>query len=298
MIEGFSIRPATAHDAEGILTVGLARDVADIGHPDWTLDDVRAELAGPGLDLERDSLLVLDEDGEVVAYAWLDGEEARVGVHPDVCGRGIGDVVRIELERRAADRSAAVVRQHVLGSNDPARDLLNAAGYQAEQLFWRMVVELNGTPREPTWPDGLGEVRAFVPGADDRPAHALVEDAFTDIPGNVARSFDDWHARALAGAQFAPELSTVATVDTDFAGLALVERWDSDGYVSYIAVARPWRGRGLGRALLERSLANIASAGLERAVLSVNGRNESATRLYRSVGMDVEFRADMFVKRL
>ena len=48
-------RPVPA-DAEAVLRVMLARDVADIGYPDFTLEDLRADWATPGLDLERDAL--------------------------------------------------------------------------------------------------------------------------------------------------------------------------------------------------------------------------------------------------
>jgi ribosomal protein S18 acetylase RimI-like enzyme len=81
--------------------------------------------------------------------------------------------------------------------------------------------------------------------------------------------------------------------------VALAERWEDDtACLTYLAVARDRRGEGLGRALLQETLRKFADAGLKRAVLSVNGRNESATALYRSVGMHEEFRADRFVKRL
>jgi ribosomal protein S18 acetylase RimI-like enzyme len=111
----------------------------------------------------------------------------------------------------------------------------------------------------------------------------------------VSRSFEDWRSRAF-GAHFEPDLTTAVG---QLAGVALAERWeDETGYLSYLAVARDRRGEGLGRALLQETLRKFADAGLKRAVLSVNGRNESATELYRSVGMHVEFRADRFVKCL
>ena len=45
------LRPPDAEaDAEAVLAVILARDVADIGVPDFTLEDLRADWASPGLD--------------------------------------------------------------------------------------------------------------------------------------------------------------------------------------------------------------------------------------------------------
>ena len=36
----------------------LARDVADFGYPDFTIEDLHADWATPGLDLERDARVV------------------------------------------------------------------------------------------------------------------------------------------------------------------------------------------------------------------------------------------------
>jgi mycothiol synthase len=225
----------------------------------------------------------------------LSGGDGRVAVHPDGCGAGIGTYLREWVEERARDRNVLVIRQHVGGRGDAARRLLERAGYRAEQHYWRMVRDLDSDLPEVPWPAGI-EVRAYEPGSDDAAAHGLVQDAFRDIPGNVERGFESWRAMAVGGAQFAPELSTVAGA---FAGVALCDRWDDgQGYVAYLATARDWRGRGLGRALLSTSLAKMRAAGLERAALSVNGRNESATRLYESVGMQVGWRAERYEKRL
>jgi mycothiol synthase len=281
----FAARTAGPDDAEGILAVGIARDIADVGYPDYDIDDVNEELAEA-----RDACVVTEGD-TVLAYVFLEGDDARVAVHPDACGNGIGTWLLGWVEERAG----GVVRQEAAGSNHDARRLLEAAGYSATQHFWRMVRDLREPSIAVPWPEGA-PARPYAPGADDAPAHALVQDAFTDIPGNVTRSLEDWLPRAIGRAQFAPELSTVAG---DFAGIALCERWqDGQGYLAYLATARDWRGRGLGRALLAASLEKMRAAGIERAALGVNARNESAARLYESVGMRVGSRSDRYEKRL
>jgi mycothiol synthase len=271
----FGARAAQPSDAEGILAVGLARDVEDIGHGDWELDDVLEELPEA-----RESCVVSEAD-RIVAYALLEGDDARIAVHPDACGQGIGTWLREWAEARGD----GVIRQEASGSNDAARRLLERAGYTPAHHYWRMERDL-GAPIEPvSWPEGA-EARPYEP-ADAEAARELVEDAFRSIPGNVARA---WHDRAT------PELSTVAG---DFAGVALCERWEEgQGYVAYLATARDWRGRGLGRALLATSLEKMRAAGLERATLSVNARNESAARLYESVGMTLTARTDRYEKAL
>jgi mycothiol synthase len=283
----FTARAATAADADGILAVGIARDIADLGYPDYDIDDVRDELADAG-----SAWVVLGGGGEVVAAALLDGAHGRVLVHPDACGNGIGTWLREQVEEAHGE---GVIRQQVDGSNDPARRLLEDAGYRVEQHYWRMMRELGEPVAAVPWPDGAPAREYDSPG-DDVAAHALVQDTFTDIPGNVERSLEEWLPRAVGRAQFVPALSTVAG---DFAGVALCEVWDGDqGYVAYLATARDWRGRGLGRALLATSLEKMRAAGLRQAALSVNARNESATRLYESVGMRVAARSDRYEKQL
>src|SRR3954470_24179828 len=112
-----SSRTAGSADAEGILAVGIARDIADLGAPDWTIDDVREELAAA----DR-AWVVEDGSGRVIAAALLTGGEARVLVHPDACGQGIGTHLRETVEEAAAP--GTVLRQVVSGSNDAARALL------------------------------------------------------------------------------------------------------------------------------------------------------------------------------
>ena len=275
-----SARSASPRDVEGILAVGIARDIEDLGAPDWVLDDVREELA----EAER-AWVVEDEAGRVLAAALLAGDGyAHVLVHPAACGQGVGTHLRELVEASAP--AGSVLRQEVNGSNDAARALLEAAGYRAEQHYWRMAMGLEAPVAVAAWPERVS-TRPYAPG-DLAEAETLVRESLPDFSGNLA-------ARRVAS-----DLSTVARAADggSLAGVVLCERREGQGFVSYLAVAPEWRGRGLGRALLADALTRMRAAGLERAALGVNGRNESATALYRSVGMRIENRADRYDKRL
>jgi ribosomal protein S18 acetylase RimI-like enzyme len=275
-----SARSASPRDVEGILAVGIARDIEDLGAPDWVLDDVREELA----EAER-AWVVEDEAGRVLAAALLAGDGyAHVLVHPAACGQGVGTHLRELVEASAP--AGSVLRQEVNGSNDAARGLLEAAGYRAEQHYWRMAMGLEAPLAAAAWPERVS-TRRYAP-EDLAEAETLVRESLPDFSGNLA-------ARRVAS-----DLSTVARAAAggSLAGVVLCERREGQGFVSYLAVAPEWRGRGLGRALLADALTRMRAAGLERAALGVNGRNESATALYRSVGMRIENRADRYDKRL
>ena len=58
------------------------------------------------------------------------------------------------------------------------------------------------------------------------------------------------------------------------------------GYVGDLGVRPPWRGRGLGEALLKRSLDSFRECGIPYATLDVDTENTSgAVRLYTQAGM-------------
>jgi GNAT superfamily N-acetyltransferase len=125
--------PRPEADAEGILGVMVARDIADIGQPDVTLEDVRAFWATPGVELAQDAWVVEAADGELVASGQLLGDDALIFVHPDACGRGIGTALRERAEGRARERGTAVLRQFQPVGNAGASALLMAADYWPAQ---------------------------------------------------------------------------------------------------------------------------------------------------------------------
>ena len=276
------LRAPTPADAAAVLDLIVARDIADLGRPDYTLEDVEADWAAPGLDLSRDAFLV-EDDGAALGYALLDDRGAAlVTVPPAGEGRGVGTLLRHAAEARAVERGEALVRQFVPTSNEGARAQLLEAGYWPAYSYFRMRMELaHAAP-----PPGDVHVRAFDRGIDDAPVHALVEEAMAGVAGNEPRSLESWQAAKVDKEGWDPSLWLLHEDADGLAGVVLCERWeDGLGYVDYLAVASRARGQGLGRALLLHGLAALRDAGLTVAELSVQGENASATHLYESAGM-------------
>src|SRR5918997_4657617 len=140
--------PVPADDA-AVLRVMLARDVEDLGHPDFTIDDLRADWATPGLDLTRDAWVVEDPAGEIVASGLLLGDDALIYVHPEAEGRGLGTALRELAEARGRERGSAVLRQFVPLANEPAAALLLDAGWWPAQHYLRMRMSLEAGVPEP-----------------------------------------------------------------------------------------------------------------------------------------------------
>ncbi|MDR3744672.1 MAG: GNAT family N-acetyltransferase [Acidobacteriaceae bacterium] len=66
-------------------------------------------------------------------------------------------------------------------------------------------------------------------------------------------------------------------------------------HITQICVAQDYRGRGLGRLLLQRCLESLLRAGFETATLTVTEENEQALRLYQQFGFVQRHRFDAMV---
>jgi ribosomal protein S18 acetylase RimI-like enzyme len=77
------------------------------------------------------------------------------------------------------------------------------------------------------------------------------------------------------------------------------KRHGEAGWIASLAVRKPWRRRGLGEALLLRSLGQFYERGERVVQLGVDAENPSgATRLYERVGMRVSLEAAIYAKDL
>ncbi len=93
---------------------------------------------------------------------------------------------------------------------------------------------------------------------------------------------------ARSGA-FCPEVSTLAMAGAAPAGIVMVtEATEDDIVLVEVAVAPEHQRRGLGRAMIARTLHEAYLADAKRAWLVVNAANRPAVGLYRGTGFRVE----------
>lgn len=97
---------------------------------------------------------------------------------------------------------------------------------------------------------------------------------------------DPWSDRSLEEALTTPGTATlVAELPTGAVAGYLVIRWaGGSGEVLNLAVDRPSRRRGVGRALLEAGIALARQAGVSELFLEVRESNRQAQRLYTGLG--------------
>ena len=296
------IRPPREEDAQAVTHLVIAFDIAEYGEPDFELDDLLADWRSPGFDLERDAWVAEEPDGALAAYAALRFDyHADVFVHPEHRGRGVGTSLLPLVERRALERAGAsvVVGQVLSTVNRDGRILLRDAGYRPVRTYWRMVIPLDGPPPEPEWPEGVS-VRTFEPERDARAVYALVARSFADNErGRPFEPYEQWEAHNIAWGAFDPMLWFLAFAGDELAGCIVCPDYESEGWVRQLAVARGWRGQGLGLALLRQAFGEFYRRGRPHAALGVDSWNRTgARRMYERAGMRVAREHTRFEKEL
>jgi GNAT superfamily N-acetyltransferase len=123
------------HDAAAVLEVLVARDIADLGVRDHTLDELRDEWQETGFDLASDGLVAETQSGAIVGYGAVITPGIQAVVVPEYEGQGIGTHLLKWGERRDRERGRERHRQWVAASNARGRALLLAAGYRHARSY-------------------------------------------------------------------------------------------------------------------------------------------------------------------
>ncbi len=239
-----------------------------------------------------------EQDGRLVALGWLEryGDDVEgVGiVHPDATGKGLGATLVEIAEHKAQELGGPRLRQITLGADDTARALFEGRGYRDARRHYVMAIVLDEEPPKPELPAGLA-IKAFRE-EEARAFQAAAGEAFAEEWGFHTLPFDEWWSMRKDDDK---SLWFVIRDGGEIAALARCEPMLGGGSVGMLAVRKPWRKRGLGRALLLHAFHEFRARGFTRASLGVDSENPTgATRLYESVGMRVESEHVTFEKEL
>ena len=154
------------------------------------------------------------------------------------------------------------------------------------------VPSLEDVPEAPL-PDGL-EVRPVTP-EQHRTIFDAEAEAFRDHWGHREQG-DDLFRTMYAKKELDTSLWVVAWDGDEIAGVVQTWIWPEEnerlgvkrGWLERISVRRPWRRRGLGRAITAAAMRRLHDAGMEDAMLGVDSENPTgALGLYEGLGFKV-----------
>lgn len=325
-VDGVRLRLVTDLDAdlEALWAVEDAASTADGEMERSSLSSFAADYHHLERCVPARDLLIADAAGRVIGFSRVEWQDSNDGerwyesvgiVHPAWRRRRIGTMLLAWSERRrgeiAASQAAAgevtgrvrAFTTFLLDGDRGGAVLLRQAGYAPFRQFASMQRPDLADVVDHPLPDGF-EIRS-VPG--ERSAMRQVFDAdaeaFRDHFG-WSQASDEKFAALLEDPETDPALWVVAFDGDQVAGAVLNGiHVDADGepsgWLDSIFVRRPWRQRGLARALIARSLHLLRDRGLTTASLGVDIANvNEALRLYEACGFRVVSRATAYRKPL
>ena len=288
-----------------------------------TVENMRETYANlRNSDASKD-VVIVEGNGEVVGYKrvewWTELDGPHIYSHfynlaPEWRGKGIERALLLHSEARLREKaqeaghapdSSKLFESWAWDSQKDKVELLLVEGYEAVRHEYAMVrPDLENIPDAPL-PDGL-ETRPVTPDQYRAIWEAEVE-AFKDHWGmdeTQEGDFERWlHAWPIS---FQPHLWQVAWDGDQVAGMVrnfILEEENAKygrkrGYTESISVRRPWRRKGLARALIARSFQMHKELGMEQAALGVDTENPNgALQLYESMGFHVDRHAAVYRKR-
>jgi mycothiol synthase len=273
-----------------------------------TADHLRIENEGDDGISPPDDIVFAEIDGVVVAVAGSDRVirddvptyEIWGSIDPVARRRGIGTALFARNLARVHERAATVdpglpvvISTGAEDGQEGDRILAETNGFEPVRTFYLMRRDLSAPIPDAPLPDGI-ELRTVTPDQHRTIYDAQVE-AFRDHWGHREGSEHGFEA-TYARKELDTSLWAVAWAGDEVAGV--VENWiwaDENaqlgverGWLEKVSVRRPFRRKGLARALVAESLRRFRDAGMTDGMLGVDATNPlGALPLYEGVGFEV-----------
>jgi mycothiol synthase len=244
------------------------------------------------------AIRVLAYDGEIIGFAALeyrpgaDAAEARLGLLPKHRRPGLAE----ELIRNAIElaQAAGAARLRLYAPEEATWTTIPAHVWGFRPLRAQHLMLRPAAGPTLSVPQGLGtHIRRLRTGEDTALLAALNHAwagtwNFRPITASaLADDLQGQRAGMLVAVAEADESHIIGTAHARFDRAHHNPDGNPYAWISNLTNDPAWRGRGLGRALLMAGLANLQERGARSIALQVDGSNDTALNLYRSVGFEL-----------
>ena len=317
--QGFTARPATMDDLPAAVELHELNERQVLGHTSGFARRFEMFWTAPDCSVGEDIRVVESPQGKVVGCEKVIAQppfvQARLigDVHPEFCDRGIGSYLvqwaesrARKITSRAPEGARLTLQSWAVAGDERSAALLSDQGMAVVRHFVFMMIDFDGPPEAPVWPEGI-EVRPVTVAEHGRAISAADEEIFRDHWGFAPKSAEDAYERFRHWTENDPELDEslwfVAFAGDEIAGVSIcwpkAEEDPEKGYVGILGVRRAWRGMGLGLALLRHSFGEFYRRGKKHAALHADAENiTGALRLYTKAGMHIARQYRHFEKEL
>lgn len=308
--DGYTLRHPRPDEAASVQAILDACETADMGEPRQHDTIIATEWRSPRCNIDEDWWVATAPVGGVAAAGWLSPETAAAVtadhyVHPAHRGRGLGEAMLDSIEARAAELPPrtpdGVARKVVVWCEDHdvmRRASLDRRGFVMVRQYFEMEMDLRGHIPAPQWPAGI-VARVFRQGQDDEVLYRADQEAFAEHHLFEPRPYEEWRLFHLDAPDIDLGSSRLAWDGDELAGFVLQFAGAHGAVIGDLAVRKPWRGRGVGHALLLAAFSSSRRRGESVARLFVDAQNATnAVRVYETAGMHVSRRFDVLEKPL
>jgi ribosomal protein S18 acetylase RimI-like enzyme len=299
-VEQLTFRRPVAADIDKAAEVYGAEEKAVRGRVTMGADEMRDWWRL--FDLSEGSWIVEDESGRPVGICCcMDRQgdfDCWIAVRPEYQGHGLSTELLARAEDHARDAGGTTLKAGMLAGNELARTLLEGRGFREVRRFYRMQVDFDVPQASPEPVEGI-TISVFR-RRDARVFHATMNEAFEGDWGFHPMSFEEWKSFRLEQPETDTSLWFIAWDGREAAGAIRCDGTKfGGGFVGALGVRKPWRGRGIGLALLRHAFVELHRRGAPHVSLGVDAANPTgATRLYERAGMRVMTEDIVFEKQL
>ncbi len=304
----FTFRHPTPADAQAIVDLCNAGDIAYTGQAQTDLTQILEQWEEPYFDKDRDAWLA-EADGRVVGYlesSYEPGaEEIDVffNTHPDYDATSLAAALLALGEEHARELipifppdKPLMVRTAFYASEQSSRRQAEASGFQVVRFFYRMDIDFDAPPAPvPPVPGIL--IRLYDPEKDEIAAYEALEDSFEDHWHHRRLTLEEWRTGMIASERYDPALWVMAEADGVVVGGAIGTYLAGVPWVRMLGVRRTWRQHGIGQAVLLALFQIFYARGDRKLGLGVDAASPTnATRLYERAGMRISDQRVVYTK--